>query len=266
MTSSRSTVEIDQTKPSISRVYDALLGGKDNYPVDERVCENLRATTPHIDDLAKLNREILGRGVRYLASEVGLRQYLDLGAGLPTEENTHQIAQSLQPGAHVVYVDNDPIVLAHGRALLEENDRTVVVTADLRNPDNVLEHPDVQRMIDFDQPVAVMLVGLLHYLDDDEDPAGVVDGYMNAVPSGSHLFITHFCDSGPDAERTEKSFLEFLGSGRFRTQDQILDLFLGYDLVEPGLVYLPRWRPNRIVRDKLTTIERLMVGAIARKP
>ncbi|WP_433680447.1 SAM-dependent methyltransferase [Nocardia sp. CA-119907] len=266
MTSSRSTVEIDQTKPSISRVYDALLGGKDNYPVDERVCEHLRATTPHIDDLAKLNREILGRGVRYLASEAGLKQYLDLGAGLPTVENTHQIAQSLQPGAHVVYVDNDPIVLAHGRALLEENDQTVVVTADLRNPDNVLEHPDVQRMIDFDQPVAVMLVGLLHYLHDDEDPAAVVDGYMNAVPAGSHLFITHFCDSGPEAERTEKSFLEFLGSGRFRTQDEILDLFLGYDLAEPGLVYLPRWRPNRIVRDKLTVIERLMVGAIARKP
>ncbi|MGW4769569.1 SAM-dependent methyltransferase [Nocardia sp. NPDC004278] len=266
MTASRSTVEIDQTKPSISRVYDALLGGKDNYSVDERVCEHLRATTPHIDDLAKLNREILGRGVRYLAREAGLKQYLDLGAGLPTAENTHQIAQSLQPGAHVVYADNDPIVLAHGRALLQENDQTVVVTADLRNPDNVLEHPDVQRMIDFDRPVAVMLVGLLHYLRDDEDPAGVVDGYMNAVPSGSHLFITHFCDSGPQAKRTEKSFLEFLGRGRFRTKDEILDLFLGYDLVEPGLVYLPRWRPTRIVRDKLTTIERLMVGAIARKP
>jgi hypothetical protein len=267
MTGSESApVEIDQTKPSISRVYDALLGGKDNYPVDERVCEHLRETMPHIDDLAKLNREILGRGVRYLAGEAGLKQYLDLGAGLPTMENTHQVAQSLQPEANVVYVDNDPIVLAHGRALLEENDQTVVVTADLRHPANVLAHPDVQRMIDFDQPVAVMLVGMLHHLHDDEDPASVVDGYMDAVPSGSHLFITHFCNSGPEAKETENSFLEFLGTGRFRTNDEILALFRGYDLVEPGLVYLPQWRPNRIVRDKLTIIERLMVGAIARKP
>ncbi|WP_433194692.1 SAM-dependent methyltransferase [Nocardia sp. CA-107356] len=267
MTSSGSTsVEIDPNKPSISRVYDALLGGKDNYPVDEKVCEHLRATMPNIDDLAKLNREILGRGVRYLAGEAGLKQYLDLGAGLPTMENTHQVAQSLQPGAHVVYVDNDPLVLAHGRALLKQNDHTVVVSADLRHPDKVLAHPDVRRTIDFEQPVAVMLVGMLHHLHDDEDPAGVVDGYMNAVPSGSHLFITHFCDSGEEARRTEKSFMEFLGTGRFRTDDEILDLIRGYDLVEPGLVYLPQWRPTRIVRDKLTVIERLMVGAIARKP
>ncbi|MEV4125546.1 SAM-dependent methyltransferase [Nocardia sp. NPDC049707] len=266
MTGIGSLPRIDQSKASISRVYDALLDGKDHYPVDEKVHDQLRAAMPKIGDLAKLNREIRGRGVRYLAGEVGLRQYLDLGAGLPTAENTHQIAQSLQPGAHVVYVDNDPIVLAHGRAMLQENADTVVVTADLRHPDMVLEHPDVRRLIDFGQPVAIMLVGVLNYLHDKEDPAGVVDGYLNAVPSGSHLFITHFYDCGPQAQLIENAFLHSLGTGRFRTQDQIHDLFRGLDLVDPGLVYLPQWRPNRIVRDKPTVIERLMVGGIARKP
>lgn len=266
MTGIGSMPRIDQSKPSISRVYDALLDGKDHYAVDEKVRDELRAAMPKIDELAKLNREILGRGVRYLARAVGLRQYLDLGAGLPTAENTHQIAQSQQPGARVVYVDNDPIVLAHGRAVLQENADTVVVTADLRHPDTVLEHPDVRRLIDFGEPVAILLVGVLNYLHDEEDPAAVVGGYLDAVPPGSHLFITHFCDSGPQARLIEKAFLHSLGTGRFRTHDQIHDLFRGLDLVDPGLVYLPQWRPIRIVRDKPTAIERLMVGGIARKP
>ncbi|WP_406229979.1 SAM-dependent methyltransferase [Nocardia sp. NBC_01009] len=258
-------VGIDPTKPSISRVYDALLGGKDYYEVDQHVVDHLVETMPQVDVLAKLNRAILGRGVRYLAGEAGLKQYLDLGAGLPTMENTHQVAQSFQPDARVVYVDNDPIVLAHGRALLEQDKSTRVVTADLREPDKVLAHPDVQKMIDFSEPVAVLLVGMLHHLHDGEDPEGVVDGYLDAVPPGSHVFITHFINEGPEAGPVEQSFLEYLGTGRFRTREEILRLFRGLELVEPGLAYLPEWRPDRIVRGKLTLAERLMVGGIARK-
>ncbi|WP_405166609.1 SAM-dependent methyltransferase [Nocardia sp. NBC_01499] len=267
MASSDSTsMEFDQSKPSISRVYDALLGGQDNFPIDRDVVAHLRQTMPQVDDIARLNRTALGRGVRYLAGEAGLRQFLDLGAGLPTMENTHQVAQALQPDARVVYVDKDPMVRAHGQALLKDHDQARVITADLRTPEHVLTHPDVQQVIDFDEPVAVMLVGVLHHLHDDEDPEGIVDAYMNAVPSGSHLFITHFIDTGAEARELEKSFLEFLGTGRFRTQDEILRLFRGFDLIEPGLVPLPQWRPDGAAPSELTLIERLIVGGIARKP
>ncbi|QIS05617.1 SAM-dependent methyltransferase [Nocardia brasiliensis] len=266
MTSSESApVDFDVSKPSISRVYDALLGGKDYYPSDEHVIKHLQETMPEVDELAKLNRAVLGRGVKYLAGKASLKQYLDLGAGLPTMENTHQVAQAFQPEARVVYVDKDPIVLAHGRALLGDSGQTRVITADLRDPAAVLAHPDVQKMIDFSEPVAVMLVGMLHHLHDDEDPEGVVDGYMDAVPVGSHLFITHFLNNGPESQALEKSFLEFLGTGRFRTEAEIKRLFRGYELVEPGLVPLSYWRPDTIVRDNLTLVEQIIVGGIAVK-
>lgn len=256
----------DTNRPSIARAYDAVLGGKDNYDADRVVADHLRETLPDISELAWLNRGILGRGVRYLAEEAGIRQFLDLGAGLPTMENTHQVAQSVDPQARVVYVDVDPIVLAHGRALLATNDNTRVVTADLRDSNAVLELDEVRELIDFSQPVAIMLVGMLHHLHDDENPAAIVKAYLDAVPSGSYVFITHFCDSGEEARQLEKAFLTFLGTGRFRTEAEIGEFFTGLELVDPGLVYLPQWRPDRIVREKLTLPERLMVGAIARKP
>ncbi|WP_029892851.1 SAM-dependent methyltransferase [Nocardia brasiliensis] len=266
MTSSESApVDFDVSKPSISRVYDALLGGKDFYPSDERVIEHLRQTMPDVDELAKLNRAALGRGVKYLAGKAGLKQYLDLGAGLPTMENTHQVAQAFQPDAKVVYVDKDPIVLAHGRALLGDNGQTRVITADLRDPAAVLAHPDVQKMIDFTEPVAILLVGMLHHLHDDEDPEGVVAGYLDGVPAGSHLFVTHFLDNGPESRALERSFLEFLGTGRFRTEAEILRLFRGFELVEPGLVPLSNWQPDTIVRDPLPLVEQIIVGGIAVK-
>ncbi|MFD0366272.1 SAM-dependent methyltransferase [Nocardia sp. GCM10030253] len=265
MTGSES-VGFDTTKPSIARVYDALLGGTDNYPADHAVVEHLAETLPEISEVAQLNRAMLGRGVRYLAGTAGIKQFLDLGAGLPTMENTHQVAQSLQPDAKVAYVDIDPVALAHGRALVENNDGTVVVAADLRSPADVLADPAVQQTIDFSQPLAVMLVGILHHLHDDEDPAAIVDSYLSAVPAGSHLFITHFCDSGQEARALEKSFLEFLGTGRFRTHEEVLGLFRGLELVEPGLAYLPEWRPADGASGELGITQRLMVGGIARKP
>lgn len=257
---------IDLSRPSIARAYDAVLGGKDNYVVDRAVADQLRETMPQIGDIAWYNRAILGRTVRYLAAEAGIRQFIDLGAGLPTMENTHQVAQRHDPGARVVYVDNDPIVLAHGRALLEENDRTAVVTADLREPAAVLAHPDVTRLLDLSQPVGVLLVGMLHHLHDDEDPQGIVDAYMSVVPSGSHLVITHFCDMGADAKSLQDTFLSFLGTGRFRTVEEITGYFRGLELVDPGVVYLPQWRPDGPVSEPLSVAERLMAGGVARKP
>ena len=184
---------IDVSKPSIARAYDVVLGGKDNYAVDRQVVGEMLKIVPDLPQVATYNRQILIRGVRYLVREAGIRQFLDLGSGLPTVQNTHQVAQAIAPDARVVYVDNDPIVLAHGRALLEENENTAVVTADLRDPGAVLDHPDVNRLIDFSQPVGLMLVGITHHLHDDEDPEGIAKAYIDAIPSGSYLFLTAFC-------------------------------------------------------------------------
>lgn len=256
---------IDLTKPSIARAYDVVLGGKDNYAVDRQVVGEMLKIVPDLPQVATYNRQALSRGVRYLAGEAGIRQFLDLGSGLPTAENTHQVAQRVAPDARVVYVDNDPIVLAHGRALLEENGNTAVVTADLRDPEAVLAHPGVTRLIDFSQPVAVMLVGILHHLHDDEDPEGVAKAYMAAVPSGSYMFMTAFCRSFPEAAELEQTYLSVLGTGRFRSREQLQAFFGDLEMIDPGLVYLPEWRPEEPLPDKMTVAEKLMAGGIGYK-
>lgn len=256
---------IDTTRPSIARAYDVVLHGKDNFEVDRAFVAEIVKVVPEIYDVAAYNRQMLGRGVRYLVGQ-GLTQFLDLGSGLPTVENTHQVAQRADPKARTVYVDNDPMVLAHGRALLADNDRTAVLASDLRDPAAILADPRLQGLLDLDRPVAVMLVGILHHLHDDEDPRGIVEAYMAAVPSGSHLFITHFCDSSQDARDAERKFLALLGTGRFRTPEEITAFFDGFDLVEPGVVPLPLWRPEEPVPGELTVGQRLMYGGIARKP
>ncbi|OPC79072.1 SAM-dependent methyltransferase [Embleya scabrispora] len=258
-------VGIDISTPSIARVYDAVLGGKDNYPVDRAIAEASLAIVAEIGDVARYNRAILGRAVRFMA-EQGIRQFLDLGSGLPTVQNTHQVAQAHSPEARVVYVDKDPIVLAHGRALLAENEYTTVVTADLREPADILNHPDVRALIDFDQPVGLMLVGVVHHLNDDEGPERIVEEYKAALPAGSFLFLTHFCASSPDALALEKALLTDLGSGRFRTLEEIAAYFDGFESIDPGVVFLPQWRPEEPVQEPLTVGQRLMAGGIARKP
>lgn len=255
---------IDVTKPSIARVYDAVLGGKDNFPVDRVIADQSQDIVPEIGDVARYNRDILGRAVRFMAKS-GIRQFLDLGSGLPTVQNTHQVAQSVVPDARVVYVDIDPIVLAHGRALLAENEFTTVVTADLRDPKTVLNLPQVRKFIDFDQPVGIMLVGVIHHLGDDEDPDGIVRAYLEALPRGSHFLLTHFCASSPDALALEGALLTSLGTGRFRTLEEITAYFDGLELLDPGVVYLPQWRPDEPVGDELTVGQRLMAGGLAVK-
>lgn len=256
---------IDTTRPSIARAYDVVLNGKDNFEVDREFVAEIVKVVPEIYDVATYNRQILGRGVRFMVDQ-GITQFIDLGSGLPTVENTHQVAQRANPKSHVVYVDNDPMVLAHGRALLAENERTAVVTSDLRDPKAILADPAVHRLIDFDRPVGVMLVGILHHLHDDEDPRGILEAYMAAVPSGSYLFVTHFCASSQDSRDAEKKFLALLGTGRFRTVEEITSFFDGFELVEPGVVPLPLWRPDQAVPSNLTVGHRLMYGGIARKP
>ncbi|WP_439679445.1 SAM-dependent methyltransferase [Embleya sp. MST-111070] len=254
---------IDVTVPSIARVYDAILGGKNNFAVDRRIADEALANLSN--EGAWHNRHILARGVRYLAAQ-GIDQFVDLGSGLPTVQNTHEVAQEVNPDAAVVYVDNDPIVLAHGRALLADNHRTRVVTADLRDPADVLARPELRELIDFTRPVGLLLVAVLHHLADDEDPAGVVRAYRDALPPGSYIFITHFCDSTPEGRALEKIFLTQLGSGRFRPLEEIESYFDGLELVDPGVVLLPLWHPDEPVTRPLTPEGHLSVGGIGRLP
>ncbi|MCH7229465.1 SAM-dependent methyltransferase [Glycomyces sp. L485] len=238
------TPEFDISRPTIARVYDAILGGKDNFAADREGAAAYMKFVPNSREVAIDNRAGLEKGVAYMARK-GIDQFLDVGAGLPTMRNTHQVAQEINPDAKVVYVDNDPIVLAHGRALLETNDSTTIVTADLRDPESILDHPDVKKVIDFSRPVGLMVVGLFMHFHDDERPGDWVQELVDACPSGSYLLMTDFADTGePQQKAIEKAGLESLGNGWVRKPEKIEEHFCGLPLVEPGLEWVPRWFPG----------------------
>ena len=263
--------DFDISKPTIARGYDALLGGKDNVAADREGANLYLKYVPEAGDCARENREALVKGVQYIARQ-GIDQFLDIGSGLPSMKNTHEAAQEINPDAKVVYVDNDPIVLAHGRALLATNDSTTVVTADLRRPHEILENEDVQRMLDFDRPIALMVVGLHMHFHDDEQPDEWVRTLMDAMPSGSYLFITDVVDTGEELQKgMERAGLESLGNGWIRTPERIKEHFLGMPLEEPGLDFLARWFPGEPDRElpaaeDLEPFQRILMAGIAKKP
>ncbi|WP_100448764.1 SAM-dependent methyltransferase [Glycomyces xiaoerkulensis] len=262
--------DFDISKPAIARVYDATLGGKDNFAVDREGAATMAKYVPGIRKASLDNRSGLVKGVRYVARQ-GVDQFLDIGAGLPTMENTHQAAQAVNPDARVVYVDNDPIVLAHGRALLARDESTLIATADLRDPPSILNHPDVQKMIDFDRPVGLMIVGLLMHFHPDERPGDWIRALIDACPSGSYLHITDFANTGyPEQEGMEKSCLEALGNGWIRTPEQIEAHFQGLPLVPPGLDYPTRWFPEEPDKEvpaveDLEPWQRIIMAGVAYK-
>ncbi|MFB7122145.1 SAM-dependent methyltransferase [Kitasatospora sp. NPDC056273] len=284
-----STAGIDRSKPSIARVYDYLLGGTDNFAVDREVGDFFLRELPGSVALPFANRQALIRAVGAMAGD-GVRQFVDLGSGLPTADNVHQAARRHDAGARVVYVDNDPTVLAHGRALLAADPRTTLVRADLREPEEIRRHPEVRRLIDFDEPVGVVFSAVLHHLDDAERPADLVRWWVDRVPSGSLVYVSHFRsvgssggesvgDSGrssggtEERRRAERKLRESFGRGRWRTDEEILGLLDGLDLLEPGLVPCPLWRPEPagtggVPADEgdLSVWERLISCALARKP
>ncbi|MFC4561225.1 SAM-dependent methyltransferase [Nocardiopsis mangrovi] len=259
---------LDLGVPTAARVYDVMLNGKDNYAIDRQVAQASLEVMPELKQIAIHNREMLHRVVRYLAEEEGITQFFDLGSGLPTARNTHEVAQEVNPDAKVVYVDIDPLVLVHGHAILAENANTRVVTADIRNPQEILEHPDVTALIDFGKPVCVMLVGILHHLLDEENPGGIVETLRDAAVPGSYFFITNFTRLGdaPESAELEKVLLSQLGTGRVRTPEELETYFEGLELLSPGLVPLPLWRPDGIVRDSTSIAARFMTGGVGRKP
>ena len=234
---------IDTSKPHPARIYDYYIGGKQNFPADRAVAEQLVETMPVIPLLARANRAFLGRAVRY-AAEQGVKQFLDIGAGLPATGNTHEVAQSVHPDASVVYVDNDPLVTVHGRALLADEARTRVFEADLRDPKSILAHPDVTTLIDFDQPVALLMVAVLHFITDEDDPMGLIASLTENLVPGSLLVISHAgADLLPEELESMRAY-QSASEGAIRDHAEITAFFEGFDLVDPGLVRLPAWRPT----------------------
>ncbi|WP_246011552.1 SAM-dependent methyltransferase [Nocardia mexicana] len=263
-------VGVDTTRASIARVYDAFLNGKDNFEVDREVLARVQSVAPQATDLAWANRDFLIRVCRFLAKQTGVEQYLDLGSGLPTAENTHQVVQRIRPESRVVYVDNDPMVLAHARALLEENPDTSIVTADIFQPFEVLENKVVRSELDFDRPIALFQIGTIHhYLG--EDGAAMMQTYIDALPSGSYVAIAHFLDpQTPEftelAQKMEDKFVHSpMGSGRFRTFDEIQAFFGDLEMVEPGLVLCDDWWPDGPRLEPLSPVRNCIVGGVGRK-
>jgi hypothetical protein len=236
--------EIPNDIPTSARGYGWLLGGKDNYEVDRQTVLGMLHAFPSCLDIARQNRQFLYRAVRYLTEEAGIRQFIDMGCGLPTDDNVHQVAAQFTDEARVVYVDIDPIVLAHARVLLANDDSTTVITADLRDHEAILAHPDVARLIDFDEPVAVLFLSVGHHLLDEFDPRATVRAVLDRAAPGSLLAFSQVVSDDP--ERGAQQTASFLAAGipwRTRTPAEVDALLADFEPVEPGLVNLVDWRP-----------------------
>jgi hypothetical protein len=258
---------IDITVPSTARMYDFWLGGKDHFAVDRAAALEVTKAAPDVRMTAVENRRFLRRAVRYMAAEAGITQFLDIGTGLPTQGNVHQVAQQAAPGARVVYVDNDPMVIAHSRAL-KTGGNTAVIEADLRDPAAILDHPRTRALIDFRQPLAVLLVAVLHFIGGDDDPHAIVASILAALPPGSHLVISHALDGmlrGDCAGTVEEQYKKNVASGAtLRDREEILRFFTGLELIEPGLVPVPYWRPDEPVPPDAG--QAWVLGAVGRTP
>ncbi|MFF4345987.1 SAM-dependent methyltransferase [Streptomyces sp. NPDC001530] len=245
---------IDITVPSVSRIYDYYLGGSHNFEVDREAARKAMEFMPGLPKIMQANRAFMRRAVRFAASE-GISQFLDIGSGIPTFGNVHEVAQQAKPGAHVVYVDHDPVAVAHSEAVLRDNEGADVVAADLRKPQEILASPQVQRLIDLNRPVALLLVAILHFVEDADDPHRAVAELREALAPGSLLILTHASYEGiplpPErAAGTVDVYKNIRNPLIMRSRDEIARFFEGYDMVEPGLVPMPNWRPDTAPEDE----------------
>jgi hypothetical protein len=261
---------IDTSQPHAARMYDYFLGGKDHFAVDRETAQKAMESWRGVRTAVRENRAFLGRAVRYLVAEAGIRQFLDIGTGLPSANNVHEVAQAIVPECRVVYVDNDPVVLAHARVLLtgSPQGRTAYIEADLRQPESILSSATVRDALDFSQPVALMLVAILHFLTDSDDPAGIVATLVDALPSGSYLVASHV---SPELDPEGVGGLErvYRAGGvpaQARPVDDFTELaFPGLGMVDPGVVLVSEWRPDGTGPRPLPA-EVSWYGGVARKP
>ncbi|CAL9374542.1 SAM-dependent methyltransferase [Streptomyces sp. enrichment culture] len=245
---------IDISVPSVSRIYDYYLGGSHNFEVDREAARRAMQFMPGLPKVMQANRAFMRRAVRFAAGE-GITQFLDIGSGIPTFGNVHEVAQAAVPGARVVYVDHDPVAVAHSEAVLADNDDADVIAADLLKPQEILTSPRLERLIDLKRPVALLLVAILHFVDDADDPYGAVAGLREALAPGSLLILTHASYEGIPlpAERAEGAvdvYKDIRNPLIMRSRDEVARFFEGYDMVEPGLVQMPHWRPDSAPEDE----------------
>ncbi|SDG53695.1 S-adenosyl methyltransferase [Sinosporangium album] len=231
--------------PNVARMYDYYLGGKDNFTADREAAEKVLAIVPEVRFSTRENRAFLGRSVRFMVN-AGIRQFLDIGTGLPTLQNVHQVAQAIEPESRVAYVDNDPVVGVHGRAILARTENVTMVEGDLRRPQEILDQPAVRQLIDFDRPVGVMLLAIMHFISDKEDPMSIIQTLREAMAPGSYFVLSHVAiDARPAAAPgVEQVYSKASSPFISRTGAEISRFFEGFELEEPGVVNLPEWRPD----------------------
>jgi hypothetical protein len=264
--------DIDVTKPNVARVYDYFVGGKDNFAADREFARRAMELAPKAPLSAQNNRAFLRRAVRYLVGEMGITQLIDIGSGLPTAGNVSEVAHAINPDVHVVYVDNDPVVYTHSKALLSDPVNADIVYADIRDPADILADPTVARLIDFGRPVGLLLLAVLHHVQDHEDPDGIAARLRDAMPPGSYLAISSLRLPGRDLPELRATTIEGeqlladgLGSGRWREDDEIRAWFGDWDLLPPGLVSLAEWRPDTQAVIEHDENYHSFFGGVARK-
>ena len=259
--------EIDPDRPSPARIYDFWLGGSHNFEADREVGRRTASAMPHLPVAARANRAFLARVVHHLVADLGVTQLLDLGSGVPTEGNVHEVARAADPAARVVYVDVDPVAIAHARKLLEDVPGCEAVLADVREPEHVLEHPLLHSTLDLSRPVAVVMFALLHFLPDEEGPDRILREFVGAMAPGSHLALSHGVPDVDDPETQQvaaKSYAARTGIPFVaRRPEDLLGWFDGLELLDPGLVPIDEWRPDPVTRPRGNP---LLYGGLARKP
>jgi SAM-dependent methyltransferase len=263
--------EVDLGVPSAARAYDYFLGGANNFEVDRAFAEQVRALVPWVPNVAQLNRSFLARVVRFYLDQ-GIRQFLDIGSGIPTVGNVHEVAQQEVPDARVVYVDYEPVAYKYAQSLLADNPYATIIDADMRDPHSVLDHPKTLELLDFSQPVGLLMVGVLLFIGPQDRPAELVATYRERLAPGSYLAISHLADEHASPELREQvaglvaAYAQANEYLYVRTQAELTSWFDGMELVEPGLTFLPDWRPEKDSRETESVARPLGYGGVARQP
>lgn len=258
---------VDVDTPNVARVYDYYLGGACNLEVDRKFADEILSRAPEAREFALHNRRYQHRAVRYVANQ-GVRQFLDLGAGIPTVGPTHEVARSVNPDARVMYVDIEPVAVEHSKLLLDGDSKAGVLQADLREPQAILGSPVVRNVLDLSQPVAVMVLAILHFLPDEDDPAGIIARYLAALPSGSWLIASHGTADGTAGERADEVAEKYQATslaGHARTRQQFAEILRPVEIVDPGIVWTAAWRPDT-PEDALQPERSNAYAAVGRKP